>query len=105
MDTFFRNLRKRLSVDNLFMKGSDEPLNKEEDLRKTLEKTEPNDIIHVTEITEKLNEITELSKKQLEEPKSSQPDKSKSNFSVLQKTTPEEEENPKKQDNVMAFLD
>ncbi|CAH0401937.1 unnamed protein product [Chilo suppressalis] len=64
MESFIKNIKKKLSVDNIvdMMKESkviDDNSIKEEDVRKTLQKIDPNSLMDVDELAAKLNEISE----------------------------------------------
>lgn len=79
----------------------------EDDMRKTLEKIEPNDMVGVDEIASKLNELSQQAKSVLEDRAQDIP---KSNYSVLEKSSlhepPIQKQDPYiKDDNLLAFID
>ncbi|XP_059046305.1 uncharacterized protein LOC131841923 [Achroia grisella] len=121
MDDFIKNLKKKLSVDNIVdqmkeAKVIDEQAIKEQDVRNTLSKIDPNNMMDVDEIALKLKELSDQSKYKQEETKSQSSkvvDAAKASFSVIQKFTKSEDQTEEimveypyiKEDNVFNLYD
>ncbi|XP_028177264.1 uncharacterized protein LOC135086755 [Ostrinia nubilalis] len=115
MDNFIKNIKKKLSVDNLvdIMKDSkviDESTIKEEDVRNTLQKLDPNSVMDVDEIHAKLNELSEEVSKSKSKTETSTTSTSKRIIDVAKSsigalgTTAKKEEEPEKNPNENEYL-